>query len=158
MSTSENENISENIDRLLLEAMEREIKAKQFYLDASSKAISTAAKKLFEELAEFEQHHYDKLKQIIESRKHGQQIMDATTGNTLKSVKPEVEGEIEANKNEIVNVLHLAIEAEKQAQDRYIKIANLFLDDTGKQVFHRLAEEERNHQRILEDQILSSLK
>ena len=66
-------NSLENVDRLLLEAMESEVKAKEFYLNASSKALSSTGKKLFQELANFEQHHYDKLKTIIEKRKQGLQ-------------------------------------------------------------------------------------
>ena len=46
------------LDNLLIEAMNSEIEAKNFYNNASKKAQSQAGKKLFRELAEFEQNHY----------------------------------------------------------------------------------------------------
>ena len=36
---------------------------------------------------------------------------------------------------------------------RYKKIADMFDEEEGKKIFHDLAQDERNHQRILEDEI-----
>jgi rubrerythrin len=44
----------DDINNLLIEAMNSEIEAKKFYENASEKAQSQAGKKLFNELAEFE--------------------------------------------------------------------------------------------------------
>ena len=54
-----------NIDELLVEAMNAEVKAKEFYLNAAEKAQSQAGKKFFKELADFEQNHYERVKKII---------------------------------------------------------------------------------------------
>ena len=67
-------------------------------------------------------------------------------------MRSEVEGEFEANKDEIVEVINLAIEAEKNAQNRYKQIAEMFDEKEGKNIFNDLAREERNHQKILEDE------
>jgi len=145
-------NFTSNIDDLLLEAMNSEIKAKEFYLDASEKAKSKAGKQLFKELADFEQNHYTRVKKIIESRNLGQKANDSGTDQKIPTVRSEVEGEFEPNKDEIVNVLNLAIEAEKNAQARYEQIANMLKDSKEKDIFKSLAQEERNHQKILEDE------
>jgi rubrerythrin len=142
-----------DLDDLLIEAMNSELEAKKFYEDASIKAQSQAGKKLFKELAEFEQNHYKRVKNIIESRTNNKeiQIPDVTTQDI--AIKPEIEGEIESNKDEIITVLNMGINAEIKAQERYRKIANLFDDEEIKKIFFNLSMDERNHQRILEDEI-----
>jgi rubrerythrin len=141
-----------SVDDLLIKAMNSEIRAKEFYLGASEKAQSNAGKKLFRELGDFEQNHYERLKRVIEFRNKGKVFERIEPGQRIPMVKSEVEGEFEANKDEIVNVIHLAIESEKKAQARYKKIAEMFDDKEVKNIFDNLAEEERKHQRILEDQ------
>ena len=56
------------LDDLLVEAMNSELEAKNFYNTASEKAQSQAGKNLFRELADFEQNHYERVRKIIESR------------------------------------------------------------------------------------------
>lgn len=146
------ENFTSSIDDLLVEAMNSEIKAKEFYLYASEKAESKAGKKLFKELADFEQNHYNRVKKIIESRNIGKKVEEMTFSQDIPKVRSEIEGEIEPNKDEIVMVINLAIDAEKNAQARYEKIANMIEDSEEKGIFKSLAQEERNHQKILEDE------
>jgi len=141
-----------NIDELLKEAMDSEIKAKEFYLYASEKAKSKAGKKLFKELANFEENHYNRVKKIIESRNIGKKIDILSKEKDIPKVKAEVEGEFEPNKDEVIMVINLAIKSEKNAQERYIKIAKLLEDTKEKEIFNNLAQDERNHQRILEDE------
>ncbi|KYK34688.1 MAG: hypothetical protein AYK22_04810 [Thermoplasmatales archaeon SG8-52-3] len=146
------ESSSENIDNLLIEAMNAEIKAKEFYIYASEKAQSKAGKKLFKELADFEQNHYDRVKGIIQTRKNGQKVEDIFSSPGIPSVRSEIEGEFEPNKDEVAMVIDLAIKAEKNAQERYLKIAKMLKDEKEKQIFSNLAQDEKNHQRILEDE------
>lgn len=142
----------DKIDDLLVEAMNAEANARAFYDDASNKAQSQAGKKLFKELADFEGRHYERVKNIIEMRSKGN-ALEKTSGPVLMSdVKSEIEGEVEPNKDEIVDVLNIAIAAEKDAQAKYREIADMIEDDDGKSIFNDLAEEEYKHQRILEDQ------
>jgi rubrerythrin len=140
------------LNNLLVEAMNSEIEAKNFYIDASKKAQSKAGKKLFNELAEFEQNHYERVKKIIESVNNGFEFEKPKINNNVPTIGPEVEGEYEPNKDEIVNIINLAIDAEKKAQERYSKIAEMIDDIKSKKIFHDLAQDERNHQRILEDE------
>ncbi|KPJ72080.1 hypothetical protein AMJ52_07530 [candidate division TA06 bacterium DG_78] len=141
-----------NIDNLLLEAMNAEVKAKEFYTNASSRAQSQAGKKFFQELADFENHHYEKVKEIIDSRNKGAKFEPLKSRPELKEIKSEVKGEFEPNKDEIADVLTLGIRAEKEAQERYTAIANKLDDPEGKDIFQNLAEDERRHHDLLEAQ------
>jgi rubrerythrin len=142
-----------DLDNLLIEALNSELEAKKFYEDAVIKAQSQAGKKLFKELAEFELNHYERVKNIIESRTNNIEIQTPNVATQDIPINPEIEGEIESNKDEIITVLNMAIDAEIKAQERYKKIANLFDDEDGKKIFFNLSIDERNHQRILEDEI-----
>jgi rubrerythrin len=141
-----------HLNDLLIEAMNSEIKAKEFYEEASIKAQSQAGKKLFKELADFERNHYERVKKILESRKMGNIILRDESVQEIPRVRSEVEGEFEPNRDEIVNVISIAIESEKNAHERYLKMAKMFDNEEEKKIFNDLAEEERKHQRILEDE------
>ena len=140
------------IDDLLNAAMNAEGKAQAFYMDASNKAQSQAGKKLFKELADFEGRHYERVKGIIDMRNQGNALEKAIAPDLMPDVKSEIEGEVEPNKDEIVDVLNIAIAAEKDAQSKYREIADIIEEPDGKAIFMNLAEEENKHQRILEDQ------
>ena len=146
------DNICKKIDDLLLEALNSEIEAEKFYKNASLKAQSNAGKSLFSKLAEFEQNHYSRVKKIIESRDNGLKIEKPDYCHDDLKVESEVEGEFEPNKSEIATVISLAIESEKKAQVRYRTIAEMFDDEVGKNIFYDFEREEKNHQKILEDE------
>lgn len=139
------------INELLQEALDAEVKAKEFYLSAASTAQSAKGKDFFSQLAAFEQNHYDRVKEIIDARQTGNALQPHTSPD-IPMIKPEIEGEIEPNKDEIVDVINKAVQAEKEAQERYRAIAGLMENDEGKTIFNDLADEESKHQRILDDQ------
>ncbi|MCX7994807.1 MAG: ferritin family protein [candidate division WOR-3 bacterium] len=142
-----------SINRLLNAALIAEKKAQDFYTDASGKAQSEAGKKLFMELAAFEARHYEYVKSIIEARK-GKTIIDSSSFvKASKDIKPEVSGEFEPNKDEIIDVLNIGIKAEKMAMSRYLKIAKSLKDKESKKIFEQLAEDEKRHQAILEAEV-----
>lgn len=139
------------IDDLLLDALNAEVKAKLFYLDASKKAQSNAGKQFFKELADFEQKHYEHVESIIESRNKGMKL-EPIRPQDMNKVRSEVEGEFEPNKDEIAEVLTLGIKAEQDAYERYKKISEMINDPDGKEIFYTLAEDERRHKDNLEMQ------
>ncbi len=144
--------IKQNIKDVLIEAMNSENKAKKFYLYASSKAQSKAGKILFKELADFEQNHYNRVKKIIDNLTNDEKITCEEPCQEIPSVQSEIEGELEPNKDEIIDILDLAIKSEKEACQRYERIAEMINDEEGKKIFNVLANEESNHQKILEDE------
>jgi len=143
-----------DVDDLLLVALNSELMAKRFYESASTKAQSQAGKEFFKSLADFEQEHFERVKKIIELRDKEMQLHPFQP-ETAISVKPEVEGQFEPNKDEITDVLILAIEAEKGAQERYRKLADLIEDPEGKRIFSEFADAEKMHQKVLEDEFYS---
>ncbi len=141
-----------NVDELLIVALESELLASRFYKDAAKKSESSTARKFFRELSEYEMKHYENIKQIIEAREGHKKVKKLNIEKMKEKIKPEVKGEFEPNKTEIADVLTIAIDAEKKAYERYKRLAEKIEDEQGKKIFESLAEEERKHQRILEDE------
>lgn len=136
-------------------AMAAEQEANQFYLTAVNKVSSEQGKDLLRQLAEFEQHHFDKLKELKNSlEKKGEFIQYPGTDFIAPKgrIPAEVAGQIEVNKDEVMHILNLAIEAENKATRNYRNLAQVTTDPKGKAMFERLAEEELSHRRILSDE------
>lgn len=136
-------------------AMEAELKANAFYLNAKDKVTTVAGKNLLQQLADFEQTHYDKLNELKTKLSTEGKFIDyaGTQFQTFQSEIPaEVAGVIETNKNEVLHVLNLAIDAEAKAASNYRKLENETADPKGKDMFRKLAEEEILHRRILSDE------
>ena len=136
-------------------AMEAEAKANKFYSDSAKKVASEQGKNLLKQLADFEQNHYDKLKRLKKSlEKDGKFIK--YEGTQFKSFKieiaPEGSRKIEPNKEDVLDILGLAIEAETKAHQHYNRMARETKDKDGKEMFEKLAEEETMHRRILSDE------
>jgi len=93
MNVNIKDEFNDNIHNLLIKAMDSELKAKKFYENASLKAESKAGKKLFNELAQFEQNHYERIKNIIDSRNKGKKIeREKSVLNDIK-IGSEINGE-----------------------------------------------------------------
>jgi len=134
------------------EAMEAEKKASEFYRTSADKASSSRGKRLLTQLADFEQGHYDKLAELKASlEKEGKFI--AYPGTAFKATGPaETDDVREANLDDVLDVLRLAIDAEKKAFEKYTRLAEEAGDVVGREMFKRLAAEETAHRRILSDE------
>lgn len=136
-------------------AMEAELKANKFYSDAVKAASNERGKDLLKQLANFELNHYQKLKELRHSlQKEGEFIeYQGTAFETYKSSDPsEASGKIEQNKEDVLQILSKAIDAETKANERYRKMADETTDPLGKEMFLKLADEETLHRRILSDE------
>jgi len=136
-------------------AMEAEAKANKFYADSAKKVASDQGKNLLKQLADFEQNHYNKLNELKTSlEKEGKFIK--YQGTEFKPFKLEVAvegaGTIEPNKDDVMDILGMAIEAESKAHQHYKRMANETKDKNGKEMFQKLADEETMHRRILSDE------
>ena len=94
--------LSAGVDDLLVVALNRELLARRFYREAAQSAQSQAGKKFFNEFADFELAHYNKIKEIITARNQNVKLDLPEPEADIKGVDPEVEGEFEPNKDEIV--------------------------------------------------------
>ena len=148
---------TKNID--LLEAieiaMEAEKKANEFYLDAYEKVTNEKGKDLLKQLAAFEQNHYNKLNELKSSLKENGEFIEYE-GTEFKPFQrkgdAEISAKIEPDKEDVLNILSLAIDAETKAYEHYMKMAEHTTDTRGKDMFKKLADEETLHRRILSDE------
>jgi rubrerythrin len=134
-------------------AMDAEQKASQFYATAAKRVSSAKGKQMFLQLSEFEQGHYEVLGRLKESLS-GEGCFISYQGTSFKPIY--VEGsvlEISADeKKDVSEILTMAIKNEKSAGEAYEKLAGEIDDPQGVAMFKRLAGEEADHARILEDQ------
>jgi len=136
-------------------AMEAERKANKFYSNAVEKTTNERGKNLLRQLANFEQSHYNALSELKASLNRDGKYINYR-GTEFESVKittsSEVAGKIEQNKDDVLNILTMAIAAETDANERYHKMAQETSNLQGKEMFTKLANEEMLHRRILSDE------
>jgi rubrerythrin len=133
-------------------ALRAERAARLFYLKAADKASNAQGKTLLLELADFEAHHEQKLMELAESLTAAKYIH--YDGKELLYPKPEggSSPQAEAHPQEMAEILGMAMDSEKKAQERYQRLAKATEDPLGKAMFERLAQEEAMHHRILSDE------
>jgi rubrerythrin len=156
--TDDNKGLLEAIEL----AMEAEKKASQFYSDAKDKVKSFRGKDLLGQLSRFEQSHYNKLEELkLSLAEQGAFVDYAGTDFAAlrKDAASEVGGDVESDdarvtegKDEIVDILNLAIDAETKASANYARLAQQTDDPKGRDMFRKLADEELLHRRILSDE------
>ncbi len=133
-------------------ARDAEWEAYNYYLTAAGKAIDERAKDLFTQLADFEKRHFETLKQWLSTHSVGR--FSGYAGMEFRGYRPGVPAatlSIEQLKSSI-DILQVAIEAERHAQQSYLTLAEKAVNEQAQQMLRRMATEEEKHLRILEDQ------
>ncbi len=133
-------------------AMVAEIKAQKLYAQAASKTTNLEAREMFKQLADFEQGHYNRLKELLASLSKKKLYTTYEGRDFDYKIKSEVAGPVEQNKEDMLDILIMAIGAERDAEKHYTHLAQKTKDAAGKQMFERLAFEENTHYRILSDE------
>lgn len=144
-------NVDLNLMDAIQMAMEAEQKAATFYDDAAQKTANPLGRELFKQLADFERYHYAKLAGLEKSLRNQGAFIEYPGKELTLAAPAEVDGK-EANKMGVLEIITLAIQAEREAENRYIALAQQTSDPTGQSMFQKLAEEEHNHYRILSDE------
>lgn len=134
--------------------MEEEKKASDFYADAASKLESGPGKALFSQLSEFEIGHYEALKSLKASLE-GESCYITYESALLEPVgvkggQVKLEGDVQKM---ILDILIIGIRNEKKAGQAYRNLASEIEDPNGVAMFEKMAKEEDQHARILEDQL-----
>jgi rubrerythrin len=147
------------IEEALDIAMDMELKAEAFYAEAAAQMQDSAGRDLLGRLAAFENYHYQQLRVLVQSLERAGEFIDYQP-RTIEEIVPQIRvGEAAATEpaelTDVVAILSRAIENEKVAGERYQALAVETLDPKGQRMFRTLAEEERVHQRILEDEFFS---
>jgi rubrerythrin len=134
-------------------AMEQELRAAGFYREAAGKATSAAGKALLNQLADFEQSHFDNLKKLQDSLSGGGGYIEyGGTEFGRPGVGAEARKQAEGNLADVLDILGQAIDAESRAHALYREMAEQTADPKGRAMFLKLAEEETFHRRVLSDQ------
>ena len=144
----------------LLEALRMaqaaEQKAAQLYADAANETSNPPARELFEKLAAFERHHYEKLVEQEKQLRAGDAFAEYEGHDNLELSSPgEVAKIEEPARKSAMEVVSMAMEIEQEAQDRYNSLADETTDPDGRAMFRRLAEEEHSHYLVLSDAYFS---
>ncbi|MBN1979830.1 MAG: ferritin family protein [Anaerolineae bacterium] len=140
----------QNLDMLdaIKIAMEAEKQASAFYADAAQKT-ETIGRKLLEQRADFERHHYDILAELEQSL-HNRGAFIGYEGRELAVPAPsEAQTTAEPDKMSMMGIITTALEIETEAEKRYTALAGQTSDPDGKAMFKKLAEEEHKHHAVL---------
>jgi rubrerythrin len=137
-------------------AMDAEMEAHKNYTQFVQKSTNPKGKDMFRQLAVFELNHYNNLKALLGS------LSDAKgwttySGTQFSETPAFIEGEassveVSETKDEVLSILSKAIDGEKKACEYYTKLAEETTDPAGKAMFTKLADEEKLHTKILNDQ------
>jgi rubrerythrin len=150
----------QNLDLLsaIQVALEAEQKAAAFYADAAQKTANPLGRKLFDQLAEFERYHYEKLLDLEKSLRDEGAFIEYEGRELALPAPSEVtskEAGKEADKMTAAEVIRFAIDTERQAEERYTALAEQTVDPAGQAMFKQLASEEHSHYLILSDAYFS---
>ncbi len=132
-------------------AKENEKTAADFYANAAKTSRNSMAKKLFDQLTEFEKIHYERLTALEESlSQKGVFISYAGTDFTLPPNlvirMPEL-----PDRPSVMKIITEAADLETRAENGYNALAEQTTNSQGHDMFLKLAEEEHKHYRILKD-------
>jgi rubrerythrin len=131
-------------------AKEAEQKAASLYRAAAGEATNPLVRRLFEQLAEFEVVHYEKLLELERSLREQGTFIDYE-GKELSAPAEGGVARIEgAQKTSAAKVLNQSMHYETEAEKRYTALAKRTTDPRGKSMFERLAEEEHQHYLVLQ--------
>jgi rubrerythrin len=128
-----------------------EQKAADLYADAAQQTPNPLAQELFNKLAEFEHHHYDRLVDLEESLRAKGAFIDYEGREMEFSTSGEVKSIEEPDRKSAMAIITMAIDIEQEAETRYAELADQTSDPDGRSMFEQLAEEEHNHYRILSE-------
>ena len=132
-------------------AMEAEQKAADFYADAVQETANPLGRELFEQLAEFESHHYRKLAALEKSLRDEGAFIGYEGKELHVPALGEADGFEEAHRASVMGIISAALDVEREAEKRYAALAKRSTDPAGRSMFKRLSEEEHTHYRVLND-------
>ena len=124
---------------------ENERIASASYADAATKFSHSIGKNLFEQLAEFEKFHYEKLSALEASLEATGEFVDYKGREFPLPPTFEIKAAIEPNKKSVMSIITSALELERQAEKAYADLALQIVDPRGHEMFLRLSEEEHKH-------------
>ncbi len=132
-------------------AMQMELDGRHFYLDLAEKTNSKGLKNILAMMADSEAKHYNV---ILSMQRNDKTEFSADTEvltnvkNIFMKMKEEKEFDVDASQ---VEFYKKALEVETNSEKFYLESADEEKDSHRKEIFLKLAEEERNHCVLLEN-------
>ncbi len=134
-------------------ALQEELEAAKFYAAAKGKVKDERAISMLDQLVRFEQFHYKKLMDLkISLEKDGKFTAYEGMDFILPDSLIRTSGKIDENRDDILDILGIAIKNEENAKQRYLELAEKTQIPQGKAMFSRLALEEEVHWKLLSDE------
>jgi rubrerythrin len=130
---------------------ENEKLASSSYSEAAKSITNPSGKKIFEELAAFEQFHYEQLAILETSLEKTGQYVNYMGREFPTPPVFEIVAAQEPNMKSVIKIIIEALELEKEAEKAYADLALQSDDPQGYEMFRRLSSEENIHGRILMD-------
>ena len=137
-------------------AIRAEENARSFYRSAADRTSDPAGASMFRELADFEEHHRERLVALRTSLAGDGKWIPYAGRDLSAGASTEARGRSVAGPStDALEALQIAIQAEERAEAEYKALAEKTRDADGKRMFERLASEEAMHRRVLDDQYYS---
>jgi rubrerythrin len=121
------------------------------YADAAQKVSNPIGKNLFEQLAEFEKFHYEKLTVLEASLEAKGDFINYEGKEFPLPPVFEIKAAQEPNTKSTMKIITLAMDLEKQVEKAYADLSAQIKDPKGHEMFYKLSEEEHKHWRILSE-------
>lgn len=147
-------------DRLnaLKVALNNETKEREFYLKHAKRTTHPLGQLMFQKIADEELEHYERLKQLHEKWKKGEQwpetlpleVKGTVVNNILNGIIKKVDETQEANDDDLTAV-RTAIDFEAKGARYYAELKDMVSDSKEKQFFDLLAKIENEHYLSLKD-------
>lgn len=132
----------------IMQAMEIEKETFDFYTRGEQKTFNQAGKRIFRWLARTEEEHYLKLTELYNAYKDGERWV--FYGGSTISIDPG-EGDGGGFETGDLEALEIAMNIEKKAIAHFDHLAQKAADPDGRGMFSTLADEEREHLRIISE-------
>ena len=132
-------------------AKENELLALTSYAASVDKVTNPACKKLFQELSEFEQYHYDRLTALEKSLEETGEYIDYEGRDFPLPPILEIKIANDPQRKSVLEIFVGAMDTEKAAAKAYSELTAIIEDAKGNAMFSRLAKEEHNHFRVLSE-------
>ncbi|MCF7793934.1 MAG: ferritin family protein [Candidatus Cloacimonetes bacterium] len=125
--------------------IQEEIKAQNLYKTLAKALNKTDSEDIFEKLIKIEKIHEEKIIELFNNEFPQQEL------NIDRNLTPKVENDIDLESPE--KALRFAISKEEDAQQIYLELASGAENLKNKELFEKFAADERNHKKLLEDEI-----
>ncbi len=115
------------------------------YAEAARKVYRSRSKILFEQLAEFEQYHYEKLSALEGALENSGDFIPYDGIELGLPPIFEIKAAQEPDRKTLMEIISAALDLEEESEKDYSDLANRLTDNHGREMFKRLAEEEHKH-------------